>query len=389
MRALVIGAGAAGTAAAWKLARDGAAVTVVSAWSGASALYSGAVDLQPWERGCDTSALETEVALFVTALGLFRVGPDHARIATSAGVIRNARGTDAALLDLQPLAGKTIGVVDARQPDWDAQLLARQYDAQPWAMATRTRFVPVAAPELYAGRGLSSHPYDFAIQHDSDGFSERLARQLAPLTSDCDALLTGPWLGLRGATCERLRERLGKAIGEITSPPGGVAGARFEVARDELLQAAGIAVVRDVVSAVKVSGAGCLVELRSGEPCGADVVVLASGGVTAGGVRMAQPAPSSGQGPGFELSYAAPVELELDGQKCGRSSSLYGLDLQALGMDVLRRIGIATDGPRALGSPYVFVAGDARAGGVHTVLHAASSGIAAARAAQRSHAGTG
>src|SRR5262245_13038048 len=82
-RVIVVGAGIAGTAAAWSARRRGAEVTIVSAGAGASALGSGAVDDAPWERLARASAVlgapipasatASDLADFVADLALWDV----------------------------------------------------------------------------------------------------------------------------------------------------------------------------------------------------------------------------------------------------------------------------------------------------------------------------
>ncbi|MES1185660.1 MAG: FAD-binding protein, partial [Myxococcales bacterium] len=119
MKVLVLGAGFAGVAAALAARRAGASVSVVHAAAGASSLYAGSVD------GPALSGLEPSAPLKELAVGLgLRLSP-HAVVATREGVIRISNGSDAALLDLAPLAGKRIALVDVPRDDWDAPLLAR------------------------------------------------------------------------------------------------------------------------------------------------------------------------------------------------------------------------------------------------------------------------
>src|SRR5687767_14513449 len=96
---VVIGAGAAGTAAAWAAARAGASVMVLHDRAGATALYSGALDLVPWDskdepqarRAAEDAVLaDTELAAFAGELGVFRLV--HCTLASREGVARRALG---------------------------------------------------------------------------------------------------------------------------------------------------------------------------------------------------------------------------------------------------------------------------------------------------------
>jgi hypothetical protein len=222
--------------------------------------------------------------------------------------------------------------------------------------------------------------YDFAGLFDAPERLAKLARAIEKSAAAHDALLVGPWLGLLPETTERIRELVPIAIGETTSQPGGPAGARFEQARDRLLEELGVSVVRAFVKRVTARAAGFVVELAGGEELDADAVLLAVGGVVAGGIVLFEPAPRGG-GRSFVLSLDAPAALELDGRELDAPSTLFGLDLQSRGLGVLERVGIRADGPRVRGQEGLFCAGDVVAARPRTALEAARGGIAAARAA--------
>ena len=77
MRIVVVGAGAAGIAAAWRASRAGAEVEVIHAKPGATELYSGALDLGEWDRLC-TRRIDPEVAQFAEALQTLLADPARA-----------------------------------------------------------------------------------------------------------------------------------------------------------------------------------------------------------------------------------------------------------------------------------------------------------------------
>jgi hypothetical protein len=118
----------------------------------------------------------------------------------------------------------------------------------------------------------------------------------------------------------------------------------------------------------------------------ARAVVLATGGVGAGGVRFAWQPPSVIRG--FELPFEAPVALALDGERLGGGGSLYGPSLETIGLGALERVGIDCD---ALGRPLgqnpdetgLFVAGDAVSGRPRTMLEAALAGLRTGNVATR------
>jgi len=112
-----------------------------------------------------------------------------------------------------------------------------------------------------------------------------------------------------------------------------------------------------------------------------DAVVLAVGGVAAGGVVLDDPLQGHRGGASFHLSLDAPVRFELDGEELDGVSSLHGVDFEKLGLGVLERVGLLAEEQRVGGQRGLFAAGDAVAGRRRTVLEAVRSGIAAADAA--------
>jgi hypothetical protein len=403
---VVVGAGMAGTAAAFAAASAGAQVIVVHDRAGASALSSGALDREPWDgepggAGAsrrDEAANDEELRGFIGALGVYRLPAARAAesglIATQAGIVRACAGADDALLELAALAGRRIAVADVERDDWDAPLLARTLSASPWAERSHTTFVPVAVRLLRVGSERRIAPYDFASLHDDPARRSALAEALKAASGGVDAWLVGPWLGLDPETVKTLRTLVPLPLGETTSLMGGPAGARFERARDRLLAARGIELRQARVVSVARRGARWMVEL-AGEDDGtsagrvleleARAVVLATGGVGAGGIRLTwEPARVSG----FELPFRAPVSLGLDGEALGGGGSLFGPSLETLGLGVLERVGIRAD---ALGRPVgqnpeetgLFVAGDAVMGQSRTMFRAALAGLAAGNVAAR------
>ena len=91
MNIAVIGAGIAGTAAAHEIARQGGRATVFHQHAGASALYSGALDLELWDREGELALIEPELELFSAALGVWALGKAAAQLATLEGNVRPAR----------------------------------------------------------------------------------------------------------------------------------------------------------------------------------------------------------------------------------------------------------------------------------------------------------
>lgn len=385
----VIGAGAAGTAAAWALARGGAETVSFNARSGATALYSGALDAGPWERADADEPLDPDLVVFAAALGAWSVGAGARRIVTSSGVVRPARGIDGALLDLERLAGRRIAVVDVPRDDWDGVLLARACSASGWAQKTKTEFVPIAARVLHESLERRIPAHDFAQLFDDGPRAAQLVAALDSAGRGYDAWLCGPWLGTLPDTSERLRQECELPVGETTSLPGGVAGARFEHARDRLLAELGVESANAQVLRLEPRFSGWTVHYRPlaalhpggpAETREVDAVVLAIGGLAGGGVHL--------PGTPFGARRAAPAGLSLDvavtfqlaGKVYDGASSLHGPDFALDGAAALEKLGVAADGIRAAGQTGLFVAGDVIADRPRTALEAARSGIAAGRA---------
>ncbi len=372
---VVVGGGVAGVAAAWAAKGAGARTTLLHAGAGASMLYSGALDMQI----SPDQAAATELSLFATDLGNWEYGEDACRIATATGLSRQARGRDSALLDLEPLAGKRIGVVDALHASWDAKLVVRELSASAWSQETKTQFFALSAPELITAAELALPLYDLAKRFDEAARVRGLIKLLADARDDADGFLLGPWLGLETNVAQLAADEVGAAVGETTSGPGGAAGARFERARDQLLSDSAIEAQRTHVKSVQPSPRGFIVS-ADGEELDADAVVLAIGGVAAGGIVLDDARPEHPGGACFHPSLQAPVALQLDGRPVERVSTLHGVDFCLAGMDTLERVGIAAPGGK---TPYpdLYVAGDCVADGPRTVLDAAVSGIAVGRLA--------
>jgi anaerobic glycerol-3-phosphate dehydrogenase len=376
----IIGAGIAGTAAAFEVARQGGRATVIHDLTGSSGLYSGALDFELWDQAAPASALSSELAEFSKQLGAWQLGAVARRIATREGNVRPARGTDAALLDLEPCAGKRIAVIDLERDDWDAPLLAKSLAGTAWAVQSQTQFFAARAKVLQNGFERRISGYDFAQLHDAPERAQALQTALRESGVTADAWLFGPWLGIERPLAQELTAALGVPVGETTSAPGGASGARFEQARDRLL--ARIAdVERGQLTSLERNGNGYLLKLRERDPREFSIVLLATGGVAAGGVALERSFERRG-GTGFRLSFAAPLALELDREVVEGVSSLSSVDFAELGLGALLEVGIAT---RSDGSvhehPGIFVAGDAIAGRPRTALIAAQSGLEAARSA--------
>jgi anaerobic glycerol-3-phosphate dehydrogenase len=378
----IIGGGIAGAAAAHEVARLGGRATVFHAQAGASALYSGALDFEPWNESRGVVALSSELVGFAAELGVWELTAAPVCVATPEGNVRPARGCDRSVLNLELCAGRRVALVELPRDDWDARLLAKSYASSAWARKTQTRFDAVRVRALHSTFERRISAYDFALAHDVPERLAFLSDALLQSTEKPDAWLFGPWLGLQRSLAGELSTRLGVPIGETTSLPGGASGARFEAARDHLLTRVAH-VERERVLALEPSSGGFSLTTRAFGASEFASVILATGGVAAGGIVLERSFERRG-GTGFRLSFAGPVGVELDGQAIASVSSLSQLDFVERGLGSLLRLGIAISaGGHALGHPGLFVAGDAVAGQPRTALVAASSGL---QAGQRAHA---
>jgi glycerol-3-phosphate dehydrogenase subunit B len=374
VKVLVLGAGFAGLAAAFAARRAGASVTVVHSTPGASALYAGVVDGDVATRDAAEAGLLGDLA---KALGL-RLNPQTV-VATREGIVRPARGADAALLDLAPLAGKLVGLVDVPRDDWDGPLLVRSFATSDWARATGTRFELVALELLEKSYQRRVSSFDFAASFER---AERPAwlSQLLKANAGPAAWLFGPWLGLKRELARELTTSIGVPVGEVTSPPGGVAGARFEARRDALLASLGAEVVAKRVTEVRRAPSGISLQLEDGTELSGDALILASGGFVSGAFELSG-ALSGAEPAGVELAMAGLPAVQVRGELARPVSSLFGVDLAARGLSLLERVGIPVSAQgRVSGAPRVLAAGDVTAPAPPSVAHALLGGLRAGTA---------
>ena len=273
-----------------------------------------------------------------------------------------------------------MAVVDLERDDWDAPLLAKSFASSAWARETQTHFYAARVQALQTGSERRISAYDFAAMLDVPARSEALLSALRSSGVTPEAWLFGPWLGVERPLSAELGTALGVPVGETTSTLGGTAGARFENARERLLGRIAL-VKRTRVTRVERSAEGYRVTTGEGEAQEFSAVVLATGGVAAGGVALERSFERRG-GTGFRLSFAAPVPLELHGEVVEGVSSLASVDFVTRGLGTLLDVGIAANADGAVrDNPGLFAAGDALAGRPRAALWAARSGLGAAQRA--------
>jgi len=388
---VVLGGGVAGTAAALAASRGGASVTLVDGGTGASTLSTGAIDDVPWtEAARPLAALTPGARSLLDALAAYAVPDAGARVATTAGVVRSARGHDLALLDLGPLVGRRVGVVACDRPEWDGAALARAWGSD-FASLEATLLRHVDERLLPAA--------DFAARHDDPArlawLAERLREALdGAAGSRFEALLLPPSLGVERERARDLSARVGLPCGEVAALPGGPSGLRFERARDRALAAARVERTLGRAASVLRGGERWRVLLEDGRALEASAVVLAAGGLIGGGLAYtpgdaaeASVLPPAARAP-FALTLDVPAAaLGAHGRPLEIPGSLFGTPPESLAWPfatdaLLERVGVLVDA-EGRAAPDIYAAGELVADAARTWLRALESGLRAGSAAAR------
>jgi glycine/D-amino acid oxidase-like deaminating enzyme len=397
---LVIGGGVAGTAAALAAAGGRARVTLLDGGTGASTLATGALDATPWQRRMRPSATQTGdgaparsplVRAILEALGAYALPDGGARLVTTAGIVRPADGHDAALLNVAPLGGARVGVVRCARPGWDADALAAAWGDS---------FVAVDATVLRHVDERVLPDADFAARFDDDErfawLADRLREALANVPFTLGALVVPPSLGVEHVRAPRLATRVGVPCGEPIAAPGGPSGLRFERARNRALAAAGVVPWRGRAETVARHGGRWRATLDTGEDVYADAVVLATGGLLAGGIEYApsEAIVASALPPFARVPFRLRVALEgvvaplgVEGRELELPGSLFGVSPESLAWPFehdapLERVGLLVGADGQL-TPGLYAAGELVADAARTWLQALESGAQAGLAASR------
>jgi glycerol-3-phosphate dehydrogenase subunit B len=401
-RVVVVGAGIAGTGAALAATRAGAQATIVDGGTGASTLATGAIDAEPWETSGPAAPLPAGVCAVLDALASHRTPSGGARLVTTAGIVRPARGYDAALLDVAPVARGHVAVVGCAR--WDAAALARAWSgagerstgARASEPARSTRFTVVEAAILRLADERAMPDADFAARHDDEArlgwMAERLRDALSRTDARFDALVLPPALGVDRARADALSKLVGLPCGEAMALPGGPSGLRFEASRDRALARAAVHRVQSRATRVgRVAGGWC-VEADGGDPIVADALVVATGGLVGGGLAYtpSDAMPSSVlppyARPTFHATLDAPFMIGAHGRVLELPGSLYGVAPESIAWpfvpegSTFERAGVLceADGRVAEG---LYVAGEIVADAPRTWLAALASGGRAGAAA--------
>jgi len=387
---IVVGAGVAGTGAAIA-AGAGVRTTVIDGGTGASTLSTGAIDLVPWTETSEAVAsMPRGARLALDALGGYSLPDRGALVLTTAGVVRPARGHDAALLDVAKLASGRVGVVRCGRPGWDADALARAWGS---------RYESVDATVIRLGDERVLPDADFAARHDDEDrlgwLAERLREALARSDGAFSGLVLPPALGVDRARADALSRRAGVPCGEAVGMPGGPSGLRFERARDRALASAGVSRVRARARTVEQAGAKWRVLTDGGDAHECDSVVLAIGGLLGGGI-VYEPSeaiassvlPPRARAP-LGLAIDAPLSIGSRGHALEPPGSLFGIPPESLASPfaldaLLDRAGALVDENGSATTAHgLFAAGELVADAARTWLGALCSGVRAGAAAAR------
>jgi glycerol-3-phosphate dehydrogenase subunit B len=387
---VVLGGGVAGTAAAFAAARAGVSVALVDGGTGASTLSTGAIDDLPWTDASRPFASVTAGArTLLDALAAYALPDAGGRIATTAGIVRPARGHDLALLDLGPLVGRRVGAVACDRPEWDAAALARAWGSD---------FAPMEATVLRQVDERWLPAADFAARHDDvdrlGWLAERLREALGLAGSRFDALILPPSLGVERERARSLSVQVGLPCGEAAALPGGPSGLRFEQARDRVLAASRVERVARRATRVARGGGRWQVGLADGPTLDASAVVLAAGGLIGGGLSYtpgdaaeASVLPPASRAP-FQIALDVPeATLGAHGRPLEIPGSLFGVPPESLAWPftadpLMDRVGLLVDA-EGRAAPGLYGAGDMVADAARTWLRALESGLRAGEAAAR------
>jgi glycerol-3-phosphate dehydrogenase subunit B len=405
-RVVVIGAGAAGTAAALAAAREGAETTLLDGGSGASTLATGAFDFYPWDGAAGNADGAEDGTAGARALSLFDV-LGHARagaprgmagamglqaesavgtawVATTAGVVRPAFALDRALLDLGPLLASpsrgagTVLVPRAEHTGWSADTLARAWSDDARARGLALTFVAVDGPIARLSDERTIADAEIAARHDDPARLAWLAsclqdaRRKAGLPA-ATAIVLPPWLGVDQERAGELSLAVGVAVGEALAMPGGPSGLRFERARDRALREAGVTTLRGRAMRVEsAAGEGegdvpgnsawdLSIEVAEGAErrrarLAAEAVVVCAGGVLGGGIRYTPSAALlAGELPphatrSFVATIEGPLPLGAFAQPLVTPGSLFGVPPESMawpfaagGHALFDHVGVLTD----------------------------------------------
>jgi glycerol-3-phosphate dehydrogenase subunit B len=318
-RAVVVGAGLAGLAAAIRLAQGGAAVTVVAKGAGGLHLSPGTIDVlgygpervdelpealpafvadrpdHPYAR-LSPEPLGEALEWFRGLVPALRYVGDPGRnmlLPTAVGAARPTALAPASVAAGELGGGARLAVVGLRSlkdlyPGLVAENLSR----------ADVPGGPVEARALEVGWSARPGRADVAGPVHARGLDDpaerrRLADELRPLVEPGETVLLPAVVGLEraGEAWDDLQELLGAPVAEVPTVPPCVPGMRLQRALTEALAAAGgrLVIGPDAVGLEVASGRVMGVEVRQAarvRAVPADAVVLATGGFASGAIEL-------------------------------------------------------------------------------------------------------
>jgi glycerol-3-phosphate dehydrogenase subunit B len=390
----VVGSGIAGTAAALAARAAGADVTLVLGSAGATMLASGAIDDVPWEASPEVpAALDAPSRAILDALDLHAIRAERSTIATTFGIMRTARGIDRALLDFAQVRHGTVMCPEIDREGWDAPVLARAFSESKFSGQRGLVFESVPSQLLLHTSERSLPDADIAARYDDPARLAQLAERIRAVLGKHTAVLLPPWLGVEAPRADALSRAVGVPCGEIASPLASPAGLRFVRARDRALAKAGVHVISGWAASIERHGDACIVQLQEADAIRARAVVIATGGLVAGGISytpsealLATALPRTPRAV-FASSIKGAGTLAFDGKPIGIPGSLFGTAPESLAWPFhdpapIDRVGLLVSGDRS-SAPGAFAAGDAVADEPRTFLGALRSGVRAGQSAAR------
>ncbi len=387
--AIVVGAGLAGLAAALRLARSGASVTLVTKGVGGLQLSQGSLDVlgyapervsRPYDElpafadanpghpygllGPDAVRAAVDFVTGVAGSSLLAPGDGtNLQLPTAVGAVRPTAVAQPSMVAGQVIDGKKFVVVGLRRlKDFQASLvaanLARTVPPGGGGVEARHAWIDVEVrPGEHDTSGLNH-----ARALDDPGFRERFARAVAGVVRDGETVLLPAVLGLDAPDAfPDLQSLIGHPVAEVPLPPPGVPGLRLfralsAAARDTGVRfingspVVGLVTEAGRVSALVVGETGRRVELRG------RAFVHAPGGFESGALAV------DSYGRITETALGLPVT-------CEDASGLISEDFWGTDQ-ALFRVGVAVDDAmRVL---------DADGAVVHPNLHAAGGVLAGA-----------
>lgn len=392
MSVIVVGAGIAGLAAGLAARRAGERVTIMSAWSGATALAGGAWDIAPGIPGdvplsphttleeqvihaarelphhpyarVDGDVLEavaTAHEAVLSALGIY--SPLDLRsfgvlVVTDLGLARRAAVAQRAVLDIDAIRTGVIAV--ASMPGnriCDGEFIASSLTEAADQASDDRRFGAIEVEFLQRRGDARLLPHELAAIADSEDGRVRLTAMLSRATAGTGyaALLLPPLLGIdTDGFDDGLANALGMPVGEVTSALAGAQSHRLERRVRAALEESGCVLREATVERVEPGPKGTRVLLEGGEVLRGEATILATGKLVGGGIEA-----------GRQSSEAlAGLPIYEDGVKARPLDPLRDLGVDPWRSNSGHRRGVGYDGRlHALGpgdtvaAPDLFVAG--------------------------------